>query len=741
MQGRTVNTNLIDMIVALSLLGSGCYYTPGQVTVDNSVGTPALTTASISHNLLVIQGNNLHKVNKIKLTGNGQSVNFILNTQDLMNLSATAASALALTAGALYNLVLTNANGDTTFPISMTADTPDPYFTAPSLYYRSINNSGIGTTYPIERLDVTGDIRIGGQATTHQGTTTAQAMLSLYNYNYGIAKFTATGSTDPGVRVFSNTGTDIQFGLIYPSTPWPYSGGGFPYLVTEANFQPKMVIASGGDVGIGTTTPGYQLTLAGVSAAFGVDNTAIFSARNASATYEQYLWPRWSDNIMYMNYGSSGFNIRNNSSTSTMFMTNAGNVGIGTTTPGYTLDVSGSGRFTSSSSAFPIMMSSTNSGSQSNVLFISSNSTNSITEFAMGTSQTTNNAAEFQFNSATGTGNAANFLGLGVWGNASKLVITGSGNVGIGITNPAYTLDLTGNEHITGGLKIDGTLPDNLATGTNVYYNNNGNANWNLSAAAYGSTNTWSIWAGSRIAASEIWVKSDARIKTQVEPLNTSESLNLLRQLCPKKYQYIDYLSKGTSPRYGFIAQELEKVLPTAVNTNPSGEYVPNIFELAKITPGIQQGSLISLKTKKIPFSMPNDGRKVKIKAIKNNNQTIELTLNAIENSHSFWVEETLDDDKLFIYGSEVDDFKTVDYNDTLMITISALQALDSQLQASLEVQTQKDRRLQALESVNAAIRLENTAIKQDNATLKTAHCRHFPDDPECSAERIKITQ
>ena len=44
---------------------------------------------------------------------------------------------------------------------------------------------------------------------------------------------------------------------------------------------------------------------------------------------------------MYLNYGSSGFNVRNNGSVSTMFMTNAGNVGVGVTNPAYNLEVNG----------------------------------------------------------------------------------------------------------------------------------------------------------------------------------------------------------------------------------------------------------------------------------------------------------------------------------------------------------------------------------------------------------------
>jgi len=51
--------------------------------------------------------------------------------------------------------------------------------------------------------------------------------------------------------------------------------------------------------------------------------------------------PRWSDNVMYTNFGSNGWNIRNNTNTNVMFMTNAGNVGIGTTGPTQALDIDG----------------------------------------------------------------------------------------------------------------------------------------------------------------------------------------------------------------------------------------------------------------------------------------------------------------------------------------------------------------------------------------------------------------
>lgn len=64
-------------------------------------------------------------------------------------------------------------------------------------------------------------------------------------------------------------------------------------------------------------------------------------AKNTAGNDEQWMWPRASDNTMYTNFGTNGWNIRNNTSNNVMFMTNTGNVGIGTTNPTAKLDVEG----------------------------------------------------------------------------------------------------------------------------------------------------------------------------------------------------------------------------------------------------------------------------------------------------------------------------------------------------------------------------------------------------------------
>ena len=67
---------------------------------------------------------------------------------------------------------------------------------------------------------------------------------------------------------------------------------------------------------IATTEQTYKITIGGgQTGAMGFDNKNYLAAKNSDGTYENFFWPRWSDNYMYMNYGSAGFRIRNNSST------------------------------------------------------------------------------------------------------------------------------------------------------------------------------------------------------------------------------------------------------------------------------------------------------------------------------------------------------------------------------------------------------------------------------------------
>ena len=97
-------------------------------------------------------------------------------------------------------------------------------------------NVGIGTTSPTKTLDVNGAIRSRNSFNLSDGTT---QIGGLFPYKV------ITGSgTDNSTALFAETGLGLHF-------------------MTNGSVSSKMVISSGGNVGIGTTSPSYTLDVSG----------------------------------------------------------------------------------------------------------------------------------------------------------------------------------------------------------------------------------------------------------------------------------------------------------------------------------------------------------------------------------------------------------------------------------------------------------------------------------------------
>jgi hypothetical protein len=183
-------------------------------------------------------------------------------------------------------------------------------------------------------------------------------------------------------------------------------------------------------------------------------------------------------------------------------------------------------------------------------------------------------------------------------------------------------------------------------------------------------------------------ITSDKRVKHKKMVLDANESLAQIKQLTPTQFEF---KSEGL-PVYGFIAQEVQQVVPTCVTSQKS--YIANIHDRATLT-----GNQLTFKefdTKDLEYTKeelklyPNlklkrDGqeRHVSITRIVDEH-TVEVKDHAVEvKDHAVEVKDLKDQDgEYLVYGQEVDDFLTIDKNQLFALTTSGLQALDAHQQA-----------------------------------------------------------
>lgn len=248
--------------------------------------------------------------------------------------------------------------------------------------------------------------------------------------------------------------------------------------------------------------------------------------------------------------------------------------------------------------------------------------------------------------------NSTNYHGLDFYTNFSnRMSINTFGNVGIGTTNPTQA-KLVVNGNVNGSVGNFNYLQSGTPiTGTN----------------STGNSYNYSIYASNRIAASEFNAFSDSRIKDIKGVSDNENDLGTLSKIEITDYEFKDKIGKGNGQHKKVIAQQIESVYPQAVNKIT--DCIPDIYQLTTI-----ENSFVSL---------PKHNLKVgeKVKLIFDENQEIfeVLTISDLgfTVAHSEKINPNLHNQKtIFVYGHEVSDFRSVDYEALSMLNISATQAL-----------------------------------------------------------------
>jgi len=191
------------------------------------------------------------------------------------------------------------------------------------------------------------------------------------------------------------------------------------------------------------------------------------------------------------------------------------------------------------------------------------------------------------------------------------------------------------------------------------------------------STNTGNLisaTAAYRIASGVgFTINSDKRIKKNMEPLCSSDSLQIVKALKPSSFQFVDFMKGGVS-KYGYLAQEVEAVIPNVVNRNPA--YIPNFFEIVKMDS--ENPNKIVLKEKTTESLAI--GTKVQFYDIYDN--IIYREVQEIVDEKTFMISEPLlEIDPLFLYGQLVDDYRSIDNDQINTVLLSALQECSKKIE------------------------------------------------------------
>jgi hypothetical protein len=285
--------------------------------------------------------------------------------------------------------------------------------------------------------------------------------------------------------------------------------------------------------------------------------------------------------------------------------------------------------------------------------------------------------------------------------------------------------DTGGNVGIGGGasvpLQVHGYAYYGLYNSPDGFNNNSGfNGCCGLGTVA-GNVFPLSILTDQWIGAEGFVANSDRRIKDIVGSSDTRNDLELIKQLRVTDYRMLDSVVEGSTLRKGFIAQEVLAVIPEAVRSQTN--CIPDIYSPAT-----------SLKYDKerhaLTITLPKNhelkaGEVVRLFLDRSSK---ELPVASVISTNTFEVGSIdTEPSKAFVYGRQVDDFLSVQYDRIFTTGIGAIQELsrkvDEHAQDGIRIAEleKKAARVDALEKEIAELKKLVSAITIQKTTEREA--------------------
>jgi len=549
---------------------------------------------------------------------------------------------------------------------------------------------------------------------------------------------------------------------------------------------------SAGNLGIGTNTPTTKLDVTGNARV-----TAASAASTALTTTGRIGVNQATPTTALDITGDARVTAASATSTA---LTTTGRVGINIAAPTTTLDVSGAARISGElnmvSNKIVNLANPTSDQDAATQFYVkaaaaAATAVGSAAQTTANTAvtnaaaaQTTANTAVTNASAAQTTANAVNaaiFAGSATA--AARYLYPSSGNsvqiltndtlrlhvsaggrvaIGGGVTDPQQLLDVRGSIYCAGRLGIGHSTPEvplyvrdfvdqAIDEGSNAYYafNTAGRVIGSTTSTRISIISDQGIWirGGDAGTGGRLWLTSDQRIKTNIVNLNTDKMMNIFRHLRPISFDYITNMKNNNKKHFGFIAQEVNEILPEGISLNkdvipnnmmkgdiakPSETDEPPCFTLKPDDTDITLQYLLLTTDSPLkidtanPYSSTNV-YKFKIyggdKWAKEHDIYIRSDYNVTDDKYTYVFglkKEAYDvvirEPTLFVYGQYVNDLHILHHDTIYTVATAALQEVDRQQQADkariAELEATVDRHQQA----------DNARIAELEATVAAQH-------------------